>query len=141
MKRKRLLLAALLIAVILIASCTCPKPKSTELPQWSNNILFTYAGEVSSSGEAAEVITKFTLDERGSLVGEYKVKESDRVIDGELKDCRTAEMREVECTWQDPFGSGTLRLEFSPDFERFDGIWNIEGEQEGFEWNGVKQES
>lgn len=55
-------------------------------------------------------------------------------VEGDLKDCREVGTREMACKWKDSYGWGILKLTFSQDFSRFDGIWNLAGKRLSVEW-------
>lgn len=139
MKKKLLLETALLLSMLLIASCRILKPETKPPTDWTKQILKTYQGVILSSGATVPVSTTFKICPAGLLIGEYSVSEANMIVDGDLKDCREVGTREIECKWKDSYGEGILKITFTQDYSRFEGHWNFDEKQEEYPWNGVRK--
>ncbi|MEO0458305.1 MAG: hypothetical protein AAF152_17230 [Cyanobacteria bacterium P01_A01_bin.114] len=108
-------------------------------PDWVSQAEGTYAGEIWSGGSAIASETTFTLNEAEGLAGSYVMHEPKEAVPGTISDCQPIDELTVQCTWNDIYGTGDLRVTFAEDFSRFDGYWTPEaGLELGFGWNGSR---
>lgn len=139
MQKQPLLPIALVSLMLLVVSCQISKLKTQDPFNWAQQILGTYQGKIWSSGAIASVSTTFKISHSGFLNGEYQVREDNKTVSGELKSCQEIEKRKIKCNWEDSYGKGILKATFSQDYIKFEGVWHLEGQEENYPWNGVKE--
>jgi len=70
-----------------------------------------------------EMITEFNVNANGVMTGAYSEATG---CNGYLDNGRLISEHEASFTWHDSFGTGLLTVEFSPDYNSFNGIWNFQ---------------
>ena len=134
----RIVPAIFLLCSLFAVSCSTSSHHSKKAPDWTQHIIGTYAGEVWSSDETVPVRTTFRITEQGSLSGTYQLTGANSMVKGIFVQFKEEGSHNLACTWQDPYGKGTLALTFSEDYKRFDGIWVFEEPEGEHPWTGVK---
>lgn len=108
-------------------------------PDWLPQAEGTYAGEIWNDGSAIASETTFTLNEDGAITGSYVMHEPDKDVSGTISDCQLVDTLTLQCTWDDVYDTGDLRVTFAEDFSQFDGYWTpAAGLELGFGWNGSR---
>jgi len=101
-------------------------------------ILGSYSGEVFNGADLDPVITSFSYNEDGDLVGNYIVEEEDGELKGTLTNADWESLFTLTFKWTDKYGTGKLRVLFSGGYKIFSGFWGAKGEVADVPWNGVK---
>jgi hypothetical protein len=120
MRRSRTLgyiLAQLLCALLLCAAVAQAGP-----PACAPDIVGSWTGQVLDGGRIKELHTQFST-QTGELTGSYHVEDADGGYDGTLTDFEPLGDCAGEFLWHDRNGTGSVRVEFRPERDRFDGLW------------------
>ena len=125
----------LFCAGALLSGCSTGRPLAERYAE----ILGEYRGLVSTEQETYPVVTRFKFNEHGVLQGTYSLEDATNKMSGILHDFRNSRDRSVECTWNDEYGIGILKLTFSDDLQRFKGRWGDDGKvARKCVWDGVR---
>ncbi len=101
-----------------------------------------FCGEMISSGDYRDVETNLNVARDGHLSGTYELDEPDGRVEGNLveKDLGSGTSRTL--VWTDKYGTGLLSLDFSSDFDGFNGSWggsvNGKFDAPSHSWNGAR---
>lgn len=101
-----------------------------------------FCGEMISSGDYRDVETDLNVARDGHLSGTYELDEPDGRVEGNLveKDLGSGTSRTL--VWTDKYGTGLLYLDFSSDFNGFNGSWggsvNGKFDAPSHSWNGAR---
>ncbi len=98
----------------------------------------TYRGEVYNGADLDPVVTTFTLERSGRLVGNYVVGEENGEYSGSLSNIVFDDTHSITLEWTDKFGEGFAVMEFSQDFSSFAGEWSGKDGSNPLPWNGKK---
>lgn len=125
----------------LVVSLAVPAALAETL--WLEQVPGSYSGKVSGEDYSDPVITEFFLTPEGNVLGSYAIAEpTDRAVTawalGLLTDCEAIAIAQLNCTWRDRYGSGTLKLTFADDFASFEGRWNATSAVESYPWTGQR---
>jgi len=102
-------------------------------------LLGEYRGHISTGQETYPVTTILKLNARGVLQGTYSLEDATNKVSGILHDFRNSRDRSVDCTWNDEYGVGILKLTFSDDLLQFTGRWGDNGTvARKCRWDGVR---
>ncbi|MEO1401082.1 MAG: hypothetical protein AAFV72_07450 [Cyanobacteria bacterium J06635_1] len=113
--------------------------QAQKAPDWLPQTEGSYTGEIWSGGSAIASETTFTLNEDGTITGSYLMHEPADDVTGTISACQPVDDLTLQCTWDDIYGTGDLRVTFTEDFSNFDGYWTPEaGLELGFGWNGSR---
>lgn len=96
-----------------------------------------FTGTVENLGLPCPVKTIITWDGK-TLQGRYEVAEPGGQADGTLSQFGSAGNTSITCRWQDKYGTGDLKLSFSPDFTSFTGFYSMDGQVGSAQWNGKR---
>jgi len=125
----------LFCAGALLSGCATSRPLVERYPE----LLGEYRGRVSTEQESYPVTTILKFNARGVLQGTYSFEDATNKVSGILHDFRNSRDRSVECTWNDEYGIGILKLTFSDDLQRFKGRWGDDGKvARKCVWDGVR---
>ncbi len=97
-----------------------------------------YHGEVYNGADLDPVVTTFTLEPSGRLVGKYVVGEENGEYNGHLSNVVFGDTHTITLEWTDKFGEGFAVMEFADDFESFAGEWSSKDGTNPLPWNGKK---
>ena len=103
-----------------------------------NKIQGVYAGQIASGEEMVPVLTAFTIDKKGVLIGAYAMDEVEGLEIGALTVLKKESPYTVSMRWHDKYGTGTVRLLFSEDYVLFSGFWGYEDSPASLYWDGEK---
>ncbi len=100
-----------------------------------------FCGEMISSGDYQDVETLLNIDRDGRITGAYELDEPAGRVEGTLTEKNgTGTSRTL--VWADKYGTGTLDLHFSDDYQEFQGRWgastNGRSEAPSHSWNGTR---
>jgi hypothetical protein len=101
-----------------------------------------FCGEMISSGDYRDVETILNVARDGHLSGTYVFDEPDGRVEGNLieKDLGSGTSRTL--VWTDKYGTGLLSLDFSSNFDGFNGSWggslNGKFDATSHPWNGAR---
>jgi hypothetical protein len=101
----------------------------------------TYCGSVFSGSSITDVVTKLQFIGQEELRGTYKFLEDGRSVGGTLTSKAPMKNRQAVLIWTDKYGEGSLAVNFSENFDFFDGKWGAGGEVPTNLWQGKKCES
>lgn len=112
---------------------------SLEAP-WFKKVGRLYKGAIANNvRQPDQVVTRFDFM-NGKLFGTYTIVEPDGKTDGTLEDFRAVSPGKGVFKWKDPYGSGTLEIEFKSDLASFAGTWKVkEMPDQGGSWSGARQ--
>ena len=96
-------------------------PIAATAPDWSNQVVGTYVGRITNSGQMQCEQLDFSLHD-GALVGHYHVADKEP-FDGELTNFKPDGAEGGWFTWTDRYGSGVRYIRFAHDFSSFYTIW------------------
>lgn len=115
------------------------KTKPVGIDEWFNQVSGSYYGYVDNRGKLDRVVTTLYLDNKGKLKGTYVMGEDEELALGELYEFKSEQRYTAEFTWKDKYGTGRLRIEFSPDLLSFSGNWGRDVYlHEYLTWTGSK---
>jgi hypothetical protein len=98
----------------------------------------SYHGEVYNGTDLDPVVTTFTLEPSGRLVGQYVVGEENGEYSGHLSNVVFEDTQTITLEWTDKFGEGFAVMEFADDFKSFAGEWRGKDSTNPLPWNGKK---
>ncbi|MGJ8619252.1 MAG: hypothetical protein ACSHWN_02880 [Methylophilaceae bacterium] len=105
--------------VLLATACTAKTQKL-------NNIHYltgAYPSHIVSI-YPTEAKTEFFIDANGAQAGKYSIFEHQQLkLEGKLEDFKVLDAHTVIASWRDQYGTGKLKMKFSPDFSSFEGKW------------------
>ncbi len=118
-------------------------PSAIEVPWSAVAMQGLYTGELSGEDYSAPVITELFLIDEDELLGSYFVEapldsETTELVLGVLSDCELVSSHRLNCLWSDRFGSGTLKLTFTEDYQSFEGQWSPDLENAAYPWGGER---
>lgn len=100
-----------------------------------------FCGEMISSGNYQDVETLLNIDRDGRIAGAYELNEPDGRVAGTLTE-KDGSGTSRTLVWADKYGTGTLDLHFSDDYQEFQGRWgasmNGRPEAPSHTWNGTR---
>lgn len=68
--------------------------------------------------------TEFYIDDAGLQQGKYYFFEHQKMkLEGVLEHFEVVDAHTVVANWRDAYGTGKLKMKFSPDFSSFEGKW------------------
>lgn len=101
-----------------------------------------FCGEMISSGDYRDVETSLNVARDGHLSGTYELDEPDGQVDGTLTEEDLGSGTSRTLVWTDKYGTGLLSLDFSSDFDGFNGSWggsaNGKFDAPSHSWNGAR---
>lgn len=112
---------------------------SLEAP-WFKKVGRLYKGFIGNNVRQPDhVVTRFDFM-NGKLFGTYTIVEPGGKTDGTLEDFRVVSTGKGVFKWKDPYGSGTLEVEFKGNLASFTGSWKVkEMPDQGGSWSGARQ--
>lgn len=100
-----------------------------------------FCGELISSGDYQDVETLLSVDRDGRVTGSYELDEPDGRVAGTLTE-KDGTGTSRTLVWSDKYGTGTLDVLFSDDYQAFQGRWgastNGRPEAPSHSWNGTR---
>ena len=99
-----------------------------------------FQGQVFNGDDMDPVLTTFVASSQGRASGAYLITEENRDVVGTLSNFKWESPYVLTCTWQDTYGSGTLRILFSTEYTMFRGFWGESDDTTNRPWDGVKLE-
>lgn len=126
--------------VALEANATGFVPMTALESPWFKRVGRLYKGSIGNNVRKPDaVVTRFDFM-NGKLFGTYTILEPDGKTDGVLEDFRAISPLSGRFTWKDPYGSGTLEVEFKGDLADFRGTWKVTTmADQGGSWSGTRQ--
>ena len=97
-----------------------------------------YHGEVYNGANLDPVVTTFTLQSSGRLIGEYTVSDENGAYSGRISNIVFEDSRTIGLEWTDKFGEGFAVMQFASDFQSFAGEWSGKDSSSALPWNGKK---
>ncbi|RCW85357.1 hypothetical protein C7476_103199 [Phyllobacterium bourgognense] len=101
-----------------------------------------FCGEMISSGDYRDVETILNVARDGHLSGTYVFDEPDGRVEGNLVEKELGSGTSRTLVWTDKYGTGLLSLDFSSDFNGFNGSWggslNGKFDATSHPWNGAR---
>lgn len=128
-----------LIGAVLIVLSVCPAVMAGE-PSAHPMILGAFLGEVINGDNVVPVVTIFQQTAEGRPCGTYTMSEGETMESGTLSGFEWEGPYTLQCQWQDKYGSGTLRILFSSQYNSFRGFWGTSKEAVLLPWDGVRQD-
>lgn len=115
-------------------------PMSSLEAPWFRKIGRLYKGVIGNNVRQPDaVVTRFDFM-NGKLFGTYTIVEPGGKTDGTLEDFRALGPGKGSFKWKDPYGSGTLDVEFKGDLAAFSGTWKVKDmPDQGGNWSGARQ--
>jgi uncharacterized caspase-like protein len=115
-------------------------PMSSLEAPWFRKIGRLYKGAIGNNVRQPDaVVTRFDFM-NGRLFGTYTIVEPGGKTDGTLEDFRALGPGKGSFKWKDPYGSGTLDVEFKGDLAAFSGTWKVKDmPDQGGNWSGARQ--
>lgn len=115
-------------------------PMSALEAPWFRKIGRLYKGVIGNNVRQPDaVVTRFDFM-NGRLFGTYTIVEPGGKTDGTLEDFRALGPGKGSFKWKDPYGSGTLDVEFKGDLAAFSGTWKVKDmPDQGGNWSGARQ--
>jgi hypothetical protein len=115
-------------------------PMSALEAPWFRKIGRLYKGVIGNNVRQPDaVVTRFDFM-NGKLFGTYTIVEPGGKTDGTLEDFRALGPGKGSFKWKDPYGSGTLDVEFKGDLAAFSGTWKVKDmPDQGGNWSGARQ--
>lgn len=128
------------LAVVLLSGCRSSESVNKKNCSWGP-VPGKYKTVVYSSGSSLPGATIIKKMRSGKLTGEYYFMEKGKKksVRGSLSDFVKLDAHTLRCKWQDKYGEGPLVMVFNQDFSFFKGNWHVNGKEEKFNWNGVRQ--
>lgn len=108
---------------------------------YSSENAITYRGTLYSGSSITDVVTKLHFIGQKELRGTYKFLEDGRPVGGTLVTKAAIKNRHAVLLWTDKYGEGSLAVNFSENFDYFDGKWGAGSEVPNNLWQGKKCES
>lgn len=126
--------------VALEANTTGFVPMTALESPWFKRVGRLYKGSIGNNVRKPDaVVTRFDFM-NGKLFGTYTILEPDGKTDGVLEDFLAISPLSGRFTWKDPYGSGTLEVEFKGDLADFRGTWKVTTmADQGGSWSGTRQ--
>jgi hypothetical protein len=115
-------------------------PQSSLESPWFKKIGRLYRGVIGNNVRQPDpVVTRFDFM-NGKLFGTYTIVEPNGKTDGTLEDFQAAGPGKGRFKWKDPYGSGTLEIDFRSDLASFSGLWKVRDmPDQGGNWSGTRQ--
>ena len=115
-------------------------PMSSLEAPWFRKIGRLYKGAIGNNVRQPDaVVTRFDFM-NGKLFGTYTIVEPSGKTDGTLEDFRALGPGRGSFKWKDPYGSGSLEVEFKGDLAAFSGTWKVKDmPDQGGNWSGARQ--
>lgn len=115
-------------------------PMSSLESPWFKRIGRLYKGNIGNNVRQPDaVVTRFDFM-NGKLFGTYTIVEPGGKTDGTLEDFRVLGPGRGIFRWKDPYGSGSLEVEFKGDLAAFSGTWKVKDmPDQGGNWSGTRQ--
>lgn len=105
--------------ILLLPACALKQERSGDI----HHLTGIYPSHIISI-YPTEAKTEFYLDNKGVQVGKYYIFEHQHLkLEGKLADFKVLDHQTVIASWQDKYGTGKLKMKFSPDFSSFEGKW------------------
>lgn len=105
--------------VLLVTACTVKK----DVPGDIHHITGTYPSQIVSI-YPTEAKAEFYIDANGEQAGKYYIFEHQQLkLEGILEQFKVLDEHTVMASWHDKYGTGKLKMKFSPDFSSFEGKW------------------
>ncbi len=105
--------------VLLTSACTAKTHKSGDI----HHLTGTYPSHIVSI-YPTEAKTEFFIDANGLQAGKYSIFEHQKLkLEGKLEDFKVIDSHTVIASWYDKYGTGKLKMKFSPDFSSFEAKW------------------
>jgi len=105
---------------------------------WSAKAIGTYKSEIYAGKTPLPGTTVFFQGEKIILQGSYSFQYGNQTLSGVLEGCTPLQDRTIKCRWRDRQITGMLIVQFSPDFNAFNGFWSTDGRMGESRWNGVR---
>jgi hypothetical protein len=115
-------------------------PMSSLEAPWFRKIGRLYKGAIGNNvRQPDQVVTRFDFM-NGKLFGTYTIVEPGGKTDGTLEDFRALGPGKGLFKWRDPYGTGSLEVEFKGDLAAFSGTWKVKDmPDQGGSWSGARQ--
>ena len=108
---------------------------------YSNERTLTYCGTLFSVDALTDAVTTIQFRGEANLAGTYKFLEDGSPVFGTLVPKSPIKDHQAILLWNDKYGSGSLAVTFSENFESFEGKWGAGNEVPGNLWQGKKCDS
>lgn len=138
MKTRVVFTLCLIVAAVLAEGCVYPPKEGHGADSWATQIAGSYKGGMWGGDTKFPGTTTFSVDAKGALKGAYELDENGTAVPGKLSDFRVVGPRQLQCRWEDKNGTGDLKMTFTDNLSRFDGLWTADGQQEQHRWNGAR---
>lgn len=125
----------LTLVVFLVTTITCCICKAVE-PITPVKLSGVYHGELSIGAEKIPILTKFSQNSKGELLGSYTSMEAGEIDRGTLSDFKWHSRYILTCKREDKYGKGVFNLLFSAGYEEFSGYWGDSEESANSSWDG-----
>ncbi len=105
--------------VLLASACAAKQERTGDI----HHLIGSYPSQIISI-YPTEAKAEFFIDANGNQAGKYFIFEQNRVkLAGELNQFIVLDQHTVMASWRDQYGTGQLKMRFSPDFSSFEGKW------------------
>lgn len=105
--------------MLLISACTAKQERSGDIHQLTG----IYPSQIVSI-YPTNAKTEFFIDAKGAQAGKYYIFEHQQLkLEGRLEQFKVIDAHTVMASWHDKYGTGKLKMKFSPDFASFKGKW------------------
>jgi len=105
--------------VLLSTACVAKTERSGDIHQLNG----IYPSQIVSV-YPTEAKTEFYIDVHGAQAGKYYIFEHQKLkLEGKLEQFKVLDQHTVMANWHDKYGTGKLKMKFSPDFSSFEGKW------------------
>lgn len=116
MFKKTLLVCSYLL---LVSACAAKQERSGDI----HKLTGIYPSQIVSI-HSTKAKTEFYIDANGVQAGKYYIFEHQKLkLEGRLAQFKVLDQHTVMASWYDKYGSGKLKMRFSPDFSSFKGKW------------------
>jgi len=128
----------LVVAVGLAGGCVSTPDTGRRAEGWVTQIAGSYKGGMWGGDTRFPGTTTFSVDAKGALKGAYELDENGTAVPGKLSGFRVVGPRQLACRWEDKNGTGDLKITFTENLSRFDGLWTLDGAEQKHRWNGTR---
>lgn len=105
--------------VLLASACVAKQERSGDI----HHLTGSYPSQIISI-YPTEAKAEFFIDADGKQAGKYYIFEENKLkLTGELNQFTVLDQHTVMASWRDQYGTGQLKMKFSPDFSSFEGKW------------------
>lgn len=104
---------------LLVTACAAKPERSGDI----HHLTGTYPSQIVSV-YPTEAKTEFYLNKDGTQAGKYYIFEHQQLkLEGQLEQFEVLDQQTIMASWRDKYGTGKLKMKFSPDFSSFEGKW------------------